>query len=768
MIDPMLASTFFTCTDAPDYWGGPQIVLDKEGHVFIAGLTSAADFPTTTGAFDKSFNGGKKDIYVSKFDKDLKTLLASTIIGGRGDEAGGIVNITTDNNGKVYIAGITGSTDYPVSQDAYEKNNKGGGTDVFVSRFNNDLSVLEASTYLGGTGYEGIRGIPKIKIRNNKNVYITGTTSSPDFPVTENAYKSGPANSSVRVYVSKFDKKLKKLESSTVISGSRGDYISSIKFDGNGDVYIAGTTDSDDFPTTKGVYCEKYNGGSMDVYISKFNEDLSKLICSTYLGASSFDFCYDMTLDKNGYLFITGHAGKDYPATEGAYSEKYGGVPDETFITKMDSDLKKVIASTFLSARGAEFDFSTRIAADGNGNILLAGYVFGHDYPVTPGAWDETFNGGRDLYLSKISNDLSTLSASTYIGGSELDNLGNIVLDNSNNIYMTGQTMSADFPVTAGTYKDKFEKKQNVFILRLSSDLSEDSVEDIHDAAKKGETVRLKNLLKESPALLNLKDKYQRTPLHWAGKYGRPEIIRLLLEKGADINEKDESGRTPLHLAAWYNNTKEMEMLLSGGAEINAPDKNNRTPLHLSAYYGCMDAVELLINRKALITAKDISENSPLHLAANSNFPEIVKLLINRGADISMKNKNGETPLHSAVKTWHNAGIVEYLAEKGAEIEAPDNENRTPLITAVLSWRHDNIYKLIEKGANVNAADNKGKTPLHYTAEQGWGDWQQIMEKLIAGGANINLKDKDSKTPKDIAEGNKRGDIVEFLKSKQE
>ena len=236
------------------------------------------------------------------------------------------------------------------------------------------------------------------------DVYVTGLTKSSDYPTTSGTYDESH-NVSEDAFVSKLDSDLSKLEASTFIGGGNDDSGNSIAFDGSGNVYVAGTTWSSDYPTTPGAYDESHNGGNCDGFVSKFDSSLSSLLASTYIGGSAMDWLRSMVLDRSGNVYVTGITeSSDYPTNSGAYAESYNGNAD-VYVAKLDSSLSSLLASTFIG--GSDGDGGMSITLDESGNVYVAGWTKSSDYPTNSGAYDEEYSN-QDIFVSKLDSDLST------------------------------------------------------------------------------------------------------------------------------------------------------------------------------------------------------------------------------------------------------------------------------------------------------------------------------------------------------------------------
>lgn len=460
-IDPILASTFLGGGNGER---GNAIAVG-DGYVAVAGWARSG-FPTTPGAYDEDFNGGDYDSFVSILDSDLTTLNFSTFIGGDGQDTCHAIVIGNDDN--ITIAGYTASTNYPTTAGAYDESHN-GGEDVFISKFNPSLSELLASTFIGGSYSEYCHSI---SLDGYGNVYVTGYTYSTNYPTTPGAYDETD-NPAVDTFISKFNSDLTILSASTYLGGSDGDFGNTIRIYGTDTVFIAGDTRSSDFPTTPGSYDESFNGND-DLFVASFDSSLSTLAASTLIGGSDFDRLQlgsSFVLDGNGNVFVTGETySSNYPTTSGAYDETFNGGSYDAFVSKLNNSLSSLLASTFLGGNGS--DSGNAIALDGSGNVYLTGTTDSSNFTASSGAYDATYNGGWDNFISKFNDSLSTLSASTFLGGEDDDGWSAIALDEIGNVYVTGYTYSSDFPSTSGAYDESFNGSFDVFISKLDENLS--------------------------------------------------------------------------------------------------------------------------------------------------------------------------------------------------------------------------------------------------------------------------------------------------------
>lgn len=395
----------------------------------------------------------------------IDPLLSSTFIGGSNTEAA--YSIAIDSSGNVYVTGLTYSSNYPTpTWGAYDRTFN-GGFDVFVTKFNSTLSYLLSSTFIGGSDYEWANSIV---VDSSGNVYVAGTTESDDFPTTSWSYDISYNGGIDDAFVSKLDSNLYNLLSSTFIGGNNTDDAYSIALDSSGNVYVAGMTGSNDYPTTTWAYDRFYNGNLTDAFVTKLDGDLSSLLSSTFIGGSDRDYAESIAISSSGNVFIAGSTlSSNYPVTSGAYDTIRDGYEDSV-VSKLDSTLSSLLSSTLIGGSLSEKSYS--IALSSSDKVFVTGRTGSSDFPITTGAYDKTYNGGGDAYVSTFDINLSNLLSSTFIGGSSTDLPYSLALDSSGYVYITGYTMSSDYP-TICAYDTTLTGSKDGFIAKLNADLSD-------------------------------------------------------------------------------------------------------------------------------------------------------------------------------------------------------------------------------------------------------------------------------------------------------
>ncbi|MGH2651040.1 MAG: SBBP repeat-containing protein, partial [Actinomycetota bacterium] len=341
------------------------------------------------------------------------SLAYATYLGDQGSDSGRAIAVDADGN--AYVTGFTASSGFPATPGAHDTT-MAGSEDVFVAKLNASGSALTYATYLGGTGSETAFGIAT---DSSGNAYVTGETGSADFPTSVGAYDTSYNGGTTDAFVTKLNATGSALTYSTFVGGTGFEDGSGIGVDASGNAYVAGQTDGGGFPTTAGALDETFGGGNFDGIVFKLNPTGASLSYSTFLGGSSQDSAKDITVDASGNAYITGRVrSSDFPITPGAYDSTTNGSLD-IFATKLDPS-GALVYSTFIGAGTNEEGWG--VAVDADGKAYLPGRTRSPDWPTTPGAFDETFNGGiKDVFVTKLDPTGGALVYSTLLGGTEIE-----------------------------------------------------------------------------------------------------------------------------------------------------------------------------------------------------------------------------------------------------------------------------------------------------------------------------------------------------------
>ncbi len=454
VIDPeLIFSTLLGGSDSED---GLGLDIDNQGNAYVTGHTSSIDFPVTSGAYDTEYSN--YDTFIVKFNNSGSGLLYSTFLGGNSQEYSS--EIVVDSQGNVYITGLTSSSDFPTTGNAYD-NSHNGGQDVFVVKINNIGNHLIYSTFIGGSNSDKGTGI---KIYNG-NVYISGSTTSSDFPVTGNAYnqehKSGLNSDG---FVCKLNNSGNDMVFSTFIGGCNDESLSDLALDKNQNIYLVGTTESYDFPVTSNAF-DKILSGTSDAFVSKISSDGSVLVSSTYLGGTRWESGNGITMDRYGNICVTGctESWGGFPATSGAFYDEPYFWNCNGYISIFSASLEKLLYSTYI---GGGSNGGSDIEVDIQGNIYLAGWTTDlmptTDDAISTRNWEDQ---DCDGFLYVLSSDGKYLLYGTYLRSYGDDWSRKVAIDHEDNFYCTGGTSGLLFPTTPGAFDDDYEEYNSQFFL---------------------------------------------------------------------------------------------------------------------------------------------------------------------------------------------------------------------------------------------------------------------------------------------------------------
>jgi PKD repeat protein len=475
------------------YGGGGEergygICTDNSGNLYVTGRTASSDFPTETltGAYNQTtYGGGAYDLFILKFNSSGVRVWA-TYYGGSGSEYGmGICRDTLDN---FYVTGQTQSTDFPVQAltGAYNQTAHGGDWDAIIIKFNSS-GARQWATYYGSSGYE-VGGPSCTDISGN--LYITGPTTSSDFPTQalSGAYNQATYGGGARdAFILKFNSSGARIWA-TYYGGSGDDRGWGICTDISAKLYVTGMSNSSNFPTQTltGAYNQTTHVGGFDAFILKFNSSGVRQ-WATYYGGSGDDRGWNICTDNSANLYVTGPtASSDFPTQtlSGAYNQTTHGGGWDVHILKFNNSGVRQWATYY---GGSGDDRVRRICTDISGNLNAAGETTSSDFPIQTltGAYNQTTYGGGslDAYILKFNNSGARIWA-TYYGGNGYDEVRGICIDNSDNLYFTGPTASSNFPTLTltGAYNQSASGGDyDAFILKFTETyaaytVSEDSI----------------------------------------------------------------------------------------------------------------------------------------------------------------------------------------------------------------------------------------------------------------------------------------------------
>jgi uncharacterized protein (TIGR03437 family) len=484
VIDPVLSYS--------TYLGGAnstavRVALDPMGNAYLAGATTSPSFPVTPGAVEPPSYTWRNDVLVSKFNGQ-GTLIYSTHVGGTRDDIG--LGIAVDSRGQAYVTGSTASRDFPTVA-AVETSYQGAG-DAFVFALDAAGTGFVYSTYLGGSGVDAGTAIA---VDAQGNAYVAGATSSTNFPTLnalQSTLKGGKGGSNQPffalgdVFVSKLSP-AGALVYSTYYGGSDDEAPAAIAVDSSGSPYVAGFTTSTDFPL-KSPLQAKYGGAggnspitTGDAFIFKLTPDGSQAVYSTYLGGSADDVACGIAVDSSGNAYVAGSTFSTNFPTMDAFQPAYGGqgtggyfrmFSGDAFLAKINPSGSALVFSTYLG--GSDDDRAFAVAVDMGGNIYVAGNTASANFPVTgdafqphlggvgtvdltnllPGGFVKAPVGFGDAFYARFTPS-GSLAYATYLGGSDDDVASGLAVDVNGDVFLSGNTVSANFPLAGSSYQNQ-------------------------------------------------------------------------------------------------------------------------------------------------------------------------------------------------------------------------------------------------------------------------------------------------------------------------
>jgi hypothetical protein len=363
----------------------------------------------------------------------------SAYLGGASYDA--IYALASDPSGNIYVAGETASGSIPGNTQPPRSSR-----DVWVAKLNSSGTQLLYLIFLGGSGNDSGRGIA---VDSSGNAYVTGITASTDFPTTAGAF-STQTSGSQEAFVAKLNA-AGQLQYSTYLGGG-SDAGFAIAVDATGAAYVAGQTMSVTFPVTAGAIQPSNQGGISDCFVSKLSVAGSSLVYSTYLGGTGLDLCTGIAIDAANDAYITGTTySTNFPTQAALQNTLFGSA--SAFVSEINPAGTALLYSTYLG--GSVLDNGNAIAVDSSGSAYVTGTTSSFDFPTTAGAVQTVLGGLYNAFVSKLAPGGSSLTYSTFIGGSGVDTAAGIAVDSSGQAILGGYTSSLNFPV-AGAIQATF------------------------------------------------------------------------------------------------------------------------------------------------------------------------------------------------------------------------------------------------------------------------------------------------------------------------
>ena len=471
-------STYLGGIDADEVGG---IAVDSSGAVYVVGSTASNNFPTLN-AIQSEYSGPNsvKDIFVAKLSPSGDSLIYSTYIGGNGSDHG--LDIAVDSSGSAYVTGFTTSTNFPTTPGAF-RTEGAGGEDAFILKLNPSGTALVYSTYLGGTGQERGNGIA---LDPSGNAYITGKTTSVDFPRSPLAFQN-----SIRgfedAYVAKLNASGSALAYSTYLGGSNNaDQGLDIAVSDLGHAYVTGETASADFPVTAQTFQRNFGGGTVffgDAFVTKVSPSGAALVYSTYFGGSGGEIGHGIAVDGAGSAYITGNVDSTNLPTRNAFQPLKAGNCSSIFsnctdayVAKLNTAGTALVYSTYLGGGSASTtpfqsgDTAFDIAVDSSGSAHVTGVTGSTDFPALA-AFQPAKGGNGDGFVARLSASGGSLIFSSFLGGAGDETANAIALDPAGNAVIAGVAASAGFPLLRAAQPSYGGGTSDAFVVRIAPDL---------------------------------------------------------------------------------------------------------------------------------------------------------------------------------------------------------------------------------------------------------------------------------------------------------
>ncbi len=413
VIDPVLiAATYSGATGDSNY--GHCATYDDAGNIYTGARNFGPTYPATVGAFQTTMGGGGTDISLSKYNPDGSDLIWAAYLGGSNGE--NPHSLIVNAQGELIVLGSTDSNDFPVTDGSFDETHN-GENDIVLVHIAADGSSLIGSTYIGASGSDGYNQMwgnygeayrGEVYVDMQGNILVASFTSSADFPVTPGVWQTELAGEQDGVLV-KMDPTCSQVLASTFVGGSSSDNAMGIRIAQNGDIFVAGITQSSDMTFPTGALMDAYQGGERDAYVLRLTSDFTTAVAGTYFGTADSDGAYFIDTDTDDNVWIFGQSTGEVPIfPTGTY-----GSSGEIFLLKLTPQLNETLVSTMIPGNMAPVAFLVDVC----NHVYISGYNTGGTLPTTSDALYQ--DGG--FYLAAFDVDMTTILFGSFYGGSHVD-----------------------------------------------------------------------------------------------------------------------------------------------------------------------------------------------------------------------------------------------------------------------------------------------------------------------------------------------------------
>lgn len=642
IIDPELSFASYSGSTANNF--GFTATDDEDGLLYAGSIVYDAGYPTTIGAYDLNFNVEQAnfiDVALSKFSEGGAELEFSTYLGGSGQEMPHSIIVNSLN--ELIVFGNTGSSNFPTTNDAFNTSFNGGpafsfidvsfgamqhenGCDLYLSRFSADGSELIASTFIGGSGNDGLnigeglnfnygdvfRG--EVIADEDDKIFVASVSGSADFPIPANAAQASYGGGESDAVVFKMSSDLSNLEWASYWGGINDDSAYSVQIDSNGNVFVAGGTKSSDLNSLENSPDPNFNG-FVDGFLLRISPDGSELQGQNFIGTVNYEQCYFVQLDTQDDVFIIGQTKGFMEVSDGKYFNEDG----KQFIRKYSNDLSTELWTTVFGAGNPDVDISpcAFLVSDCD-NIYVSGWGGqtnnGHSafidnsstlgLPITSDAFQATTDGS-DFYLMVLSPEAEDLVYATFFGG-DLSNEhvdgGTSKFDKNGSVYQAvcaGCGGNDDFPITPGVWSEENNSSCNLGVFKF--DLAKITAEiDLNgpDVICEGEPMNFENLSDGGENFIwffgDGENSDQNSPTHTYEEPGIYEVMLLVTDDNDCV--QPDSAFVEIEVLAGVNpEVLDYDDICDGDSLLLTGVGSE------NAYWSAADGLEVLNNLEAIV-----------------------------------------------------------------------------------------------------------------------------------------------------------------------